>query len=290
MLKDLSKLSITKSYNQDIPSLYLVATPIGNLEDMTFRAIKTLKNVDIIYAEDTRVSKKLLFHYEITDKKVYSYHTHNEDTKAQDIINQINNGNNVAIVSDAGMPIINDPGYAVATEAIKHDIPVIVIPGVSAGITALVASGIKPYPHTFYGFLNSTRSKRKKALDAIKKDKTTLIFFESPHRVKDTLEDMLEVFGDRQIALARELTKLHEEYRRGPISEVLEDIDTVKGEIVLIVEGDTSIETFDDISIIDHVNQLVNEGLSSKDAIKNVAKKRGIPKQSVYKEYHNNIV
>lgn len=263
-----------------------MATPIGNLEDMTFRAINTLKMVDIIYAEDTRVSKKLLFHYDIKDKALYSYHTHNEQVKSTEIIRQIHGGKNVAIISDAGMPIINDPGYAVVVDAIKEDIPVIVIPGVSAAITALVGSGIIPYPHIFYGFLNATKGKRKKALEEIKIYPQTLIFYESPHRVKDTLEDMLEVFGNRNIVLARELTKLHEEYRRGKIEDVLSDIDTVKGEIVLIVDGNTDVETYDDITIKEHVEQYIKDGISSKDAIKRVSKDRGIPKQEVYKEYH----
>ncbi len=277
---------IIKSYEQDVPSLYLVATPIGNLEDMTFRAINTLKMVDIIYAEDTRVSKKLLFHYEIRDKALYSYHSHNEQVKSSEIIKQIKDGKNVAIISDAGMPIINDPGYTVVVEAIGEDIPVVVIPGVSAAITALVGSGISPYPHIFYGFLNATRNKRKKALEKIKAYSQTLIFYESPHRVKDTLEDILEIFGNRNIVLARELTKLHEEYRRGLVEEVLSDIDTVKGEIVLIVEGNTDTETYDDLTIKDHVQQYIEEGMSSKDAIKKVSKDRGMPKQEVYKEYH----
>ncbi len=277
---------IVKSYQENRPSLYLVATPIGNLEDITFRAINTLKMVDIIFAEDTRVSKKLLFHYEIKDKTVYSYHTHNEQSKAVEIVKQIKDGKNVAIISDAGMPIINDPGYTVTKEAIKEDIPVIVIPGVSAAITALVGSGISPYPHTFYGFLNATRGKRKRALEEIKGYPQTLMFYESPHRVKDTLEDMLEIFGNRNIVLARELTKLHEEYRRGSINDVLSDIETVKGEIVLIVEGNTFVETYDNISVKDHVEQYIEQGLTSKDAIKKVAKDRGIPKQEVYKEYH----
>ncbi len=277
---------ITKSYEQDKPSLYLVATPIGNLEDMTFRAVNTLKMVDIIYAEDTRVSKKLLFHYEIKDKPLYSYHTHNEQIKSTEIIRQISDGKNVAIISDAGMPIINDPGYTVVVDAIKEDIPVVVIPGVSAAITALVGSGISPYPHTFYGFLNATRGKRKKVLNEIKSYTQTLIFYESPHRIKDTLEDMLEVFGNRNIVLARELTKIHEEYRRGLIADVLSDIDTVKGEIVLIVDGNNDVESYNDISIKEHVGQYIEDGLTSKDAIKKVAKDRGIPKQDVYKEYH----
>ncbi len=275
-----------KSYEQNKPSLYLVATPIGNLEDITFRAINTLKMVDIIFAEDTRVSKKLLFHYEIKDKVVYSYHSHNEQSKSNEIIKQIKDGKNIAIISDAGMPIINDPGFTVVVDAIKEDIPVIVIPGVSAAITALVASGISPYPHTFFGFLNATRGKRKKTLDEIKSYSQTLIFYESPHRVKDTLEDMLEVFGNRSIVLARELTKLHEEYRRGKIEDVLSDIDTVKGEIVLIVEGNTFVENYDEISIKEHILQYIEEGMTSKDAIKKVAKDRGLPKQEVYKEFH----
>ena len=195
-----------KSYLSDSAKLYLVATPIGNLADITYRAVETLKTVEVCFAEDTRVTRVLFEHYNI-HTRLECYQEHNKQTQYKAILKYLEEGISVALVSDAGMPIISDPGYYVAKEAIKAGFDVIPIPGASASLSALIVSGITPQPFTFYGFLDSKSSKRKKELEALKEHKQTLIFYEAPHRIKEMLEDILNVFGDREIALAREITK-----------------------------------------------------------------------------------
>ena len=273
-----------KSFQNNNPTLYLVATPIGNLEDMTFRAIKILKSVDVIYAEDTRFSGKLLKHFEIKCP-LRTYHDFNKEVKTNAIIKELNSGLDIAIISDAGYPLISDPGYFLIREAIKEDINVVCIPGANALLTALVVSGIPPHPFLFYGFLDSKSGKRKTELKKLVDYKETLIFYESPHRIQKSILNMYEVFGERDLVIARELTKRYEEIIRGTTLS-LQEITELKGEIVLILHGKTDeiIET--DLTILEEVNSLIESGLSSKEAIKQVAKNRNIPKNDVYMEYH----
>lgn len=272
------------SYSNDKGILYLVATPIGNLSDMTYRAVETLKNVDVIYAEDTRNSVFLLKHFDI-DTKLLSYHEFNKELKENEIINRLKSGENVAIISDAGLPVISDPGYDIAVACIKNDIPVTPIPGASAGISGLIASGIKPQPFTFVGFLDSKTTKRKKELEELKYLKSTIIFHEAPHRIKECLEDMKEVLGDRYICIGRELTKKYEEFIRGNISEILESVDSIKGEMVVIVEGYKEEAKSEDP--MQEIDQLINLGYKPKEAIKEIASMLNLNKQDLYKQYIN---
>ena len=218
-------MQIQKSFKgqSSYGKLYLVATPIGNLDDMTFRAIQTLNEVDWIAAEDTRNTGLLLKHFEISTKQI-SFHEHNAKDKIPDLIELLKQGQNLAQVSDAGMPSISDPGHDLVKAAIEEDIAVVTVPGASAGISALIASGLAPQPHIFYGFLPRKSGQQKQFFEAKKAYPETQIFYESPHRVADTLENMLEVYGDRSVVLVRELTKIFEEYQRGTINELLESI------------------------------------------------------------------
>ena len=275
-----------KSFDNDNPKLYLVATPIGNLEDITFRAINTLKMVDVIYCEDTRTSFKLLNHYDITTK-LKSVHLFNENEISHEIIDTIKGGLNVAIISDAGLPIISDPGWVVVKEAVDNDIDVVSIPGATAGLTALIASGIPAHAFYFAGFLNSKKAKRKQELKKLYNKEETIIMYESPHRIVETLNILDEIFTNRNIVLARELTKKHEEYLRGKPKELLEVAETLKGEMVLIIEGNQNPETdelveLNDLSIEDHFKHYVDKGMSDKDSMKQVALDRHISKKEVY--------
>ncbi len=264
--------------------LYLVATPIGNLADITLRALEILKSVDIIYAEDTRNSLVLLKHYNITTH-LESYHNYNEEEKTDLIINQLKDGMNIAIISDAGLPVISDPGFKIVKKARELGYPVSTIPGASAGISALISSGLAPLPYTFYGFLDSKESKRKAELNDLKYLKHTIIFYEAPHRIFETLNDMLEVLGDRNVVLARELTKKFEEYIIGNISDILKE-DSIKGEIVLMVEGYKE-EKEENVSYNEKIDELINLGYKPNDAIKEVAKMYNTDKKELYKEYVN---
>ena len=264
--------------------LYLVATPIGNLADITLRALEILKSVDIIYAEDTRNSLVLLKHYNITTH-LESYHNYNEEEKTDLIINQLKDGMNVAIISDAGLPVISDPGFKIVKKARELGYPVSTIPGASAGISALISSGLAPLPYTFYGFLDSKESKRKAELNDLKYLKHTIIFYEAPHRIFETLNDMLEILGDRNVVLARELTKKFEEYIIGNISDILKE-DSIKGEIVLMVEGYKE-EKEENVSYNEKIDELINLGYKPNDAIKEVAKMYNTDKKELYKEYVN---
>ena len=274
-----------KSYLSDSAKLYLVATPIGNLADITYRAVETLKTVEVCFAEDTRVTRVLFEHYNI-HTRLECYQEHNKQTQYKAILKYLEEGISVALVSDAGMPIISDPGYYVAKEAIKAGFDVIPIPGASASLSALIVSGITPQPFTFYGFLDSKSSKRKKELEALKEHKQTLIFYEAPHRIKEMLEDILNVFGDREIALAREITKKFEEVIRGSVSEVIEVADTLKGEMVVVCSGYVEDSNkYLNVDPIKQVDELIVAGIIKNEAIKMVAKRLGITKQELYKEY-----
>lgn len=278
------------------PALYLVPTPIGNLEDMTYRAVRILKEADCIAAEDTRNTKKLCNHFEIHTPLI-SYHEHNRQQSGEAILERLRSGSRVALVSDAGMPAISDPGYELVQACIEEEIPVVALPGANAALTALIASGIAPQPFYFYGFLNRSRKEKKKELEELRKKDGALIFYESPHRLKETLALLHEYLGDRPVVLARELTKRFEEYIRGTISEALEwaSSQEVRGEFVLVVEGSNEVEEetvwWKDVSLKEHVDHYVDaEGLKPNDAIKQVAKERNIPKREVYQAYHIDIM
>lgn len=273
-----------KSYD-DSASLYLIPTPIGNLDDITVRALKTLETVDFILCEDTRETGKLLSKYNIK-KKLVSCHEFNEDKIKSNVVDELSKGMNIGLVTDQGTPIISDPGYIIAREVIRCGYNVISLPGATAFVPALTSSGISPSPFLFYGFLNAKNSKQKSELEALKNLKYTMIFYESVHRIKDTLKNMLDVFGDRNISINREISKIHEEICRGKISELIDLVDEMKGEFVIIVEGNNEVIDYSSMSIIDHVKVYVDDGMSEKDAIKLVAKERNVAKSIVYKEYH----
>lgn len=273
-----------KSYDNS-PSLYLIPTPVGNMEDITLRCINTLKMVDLLLCEDTRVTGELLSKLDIKKKLIHS-DDHTEDGLKEMVVEKLKEGLNIGLVTDRGTPIISDPGYKIVEFVAKNGYNVISLPGPTAFVPALVSSGINPSPFLFYGFLNSKESKREKELESLKKLPYTIIFYEAPHRIKSMLESLLKVFGDRKIALNREISKRYEEIIRDNISNVLEIVDTLKGEMVVVVEGNLDIEDFSSLSIIEHVNLYIDDGMSSNDAIKKVAKERDIPKSVVYKEYH----
>lgn len=270
-----------RSFDEVKGILYLVATPIGNLQDMTLRAIEILKTADKIYAEDTRNSILLLKHYEIKTP-LESYHEFNQEIKEEQILNELQAGKVIAIISDAGLPVISDPGYKIVLAAINNNFAVSTIPGASAGISALIASGLAPLPYTFYGFLDSKQSKRVKELEQLKYISHTIIFYEAPHRIVETLRDLLEVFGDRNIVLARELTKSYEEFLRGKISEVIEYLP-VKGELVLIVEGYKELKEEFDPNV--KIDEFIELGYKPNEAIKAVAKLANLNRSDLYKHY-----
>lgn len=279
-------MKIQKSFKDNDGKLYLVATPIGNLNDITLRGLEILKMVDVIACEDTRITIKLLNKFEI-NKKLISYHEHNKMVCGEKIINLLSEGKNVALVSDAGTPCISDPGYEIVKSSIENDFPVIPIPGASAVLSALVVSGLLPQPFTFIGFLERQKSKQAKQLEEYKYLKHSLIFYESPLRILSTLKNMIEVLGDRKIVVCREITKRYEEFIRGNISEILENIDAVKGEVVLIVDGSLEGNTegddwWESLSIEDHVDKYINDGFKKIEAIKLAAKDRGKKKQEIY--------
>jgi len=274
-----------KSYDNK-PSLYLIPTPIGNLDDITLRSLKILQFVDIILCEDTRESSKILNYYHIK-KKLVSCHQYNEHKMKTYVVEQLQKGYNIGLITDQGTPIISDPGYVIVREAIHNHYNVISLPGATAFVPAITSSGISPSPFLFYGFLNSKDSKQKKELMALKNLKYTLVFYESVHRLKSTLTNMLEILGDRNISINREISKVHEEIYRDKLSNLIELCDTMKGEFVLVVEGNQEVACYDNISILEHVQIYVDDGISEKEAIKIVAKERNIAKSAVYKEYHN---
>ena len=274
--------------------LYLVPTPIGNLEDMTFRAIQTLKDVDYIAAEDTRQTKKLCHVYEI-DTPLTSYHEHNKDSSGHKLIEWLKEGKNIALVSDAGLPTISDPGAEVVRDFTNIGGYVIPLPGANAALTALIASGIAPQPFLFYGFLDRQKKEKKKQLEALKKRQETIIFYEAPHRLKETLTVMKEVWGNRNIAITRELTKKFEEFIRGDLEYALTWVteQQIRGEFCLVVQGNDQDEEelneeawWNSLSEKEHVIHYIEEGLTSKEAIKRTAVERGVPKRTIYDAYH----
>lgn len=272
-------------------SLYLVPTPIGNLEDMTYRSVRILQEVDLIASEDTRNTQKLLNHFEIqTPQK--SLHEHNYKERIPQLIAELMSGRSIAQVSDAGMPSISDPGHELVLACIQAGIPVVAIPGPTAGMTALIASGLLPQPFLFYGFLGRKKKEQQTTLETLKEYTATLTFYESPYRISATLTNMLTVFGNRQVVLCRELTKIHEEYLRGSIEELLDYIEEhpVKGECCLLVEGNTGSEepqTQIEGSLKEQVEQLIALGEKTNAAIKAVAVKNGLKKQEVYRQFHD---
>ena len=270
--------------------LYLVATPIGNLEDITLRALKVLKEVDIIAAEDTRHTLGLLNHFEIS-KQLISYYKQNESTRSSELVEKLKAGKNIAIVSDAGTPGISDPGEEIVKVAIEGGIEIVPIPGACAFVNALIASGMNTREFCFLGFLSAVKKDRKEKLEEVKFETKTLIFYEAPHKLKTTLTDMLEILGDRNIVLARELTKIHEEFIRGKISEILEDMENVKGEFVVIVEGnseskkDIELKNLNSLTLNEQYEFYEKQGLSKKDIIKQIAKDRGVNKNEIYQYF-----
>ena len=277
---------IQKSYDHSA-SLYLIPTPIGNLEDITIRSLKMLEFVDVVLCEDTRTTGILLSHFDIK-KKLLSCHEYNEDKMISTVINLLMSGKQVGLVTDQGTPIISDPGFILVKALIEKGYNVIGLPGATAFVPALISSGIEPSPFLFYGFLNSKSGKQREELDRLKNIPYTIIFYEAVHRMKKTLENMLEVFGNRRISISREISKIHEEIRRGTIEELLGSVDQLKGEFVIIVEGNKEKVSFDKLSIIEHVKLFLNDGLTEMDAIKQVAKERGVSKSIIYNEYHKN--
>ena len=267
-------------------SLYIVPTPIGNLDDITFRALNVLKKSDIILCEDTRTSSILLKHFNI-NKRLVSCHEYNEKKIVYKIIQFLKDGLNLALITDQGTPIISDPGFFVVKDVINAGFNVVSLPGATAFVPALTSSGIAPSPFLFYGFLNSKKSKRLSELCELKNVPYSIIFYESVHRITDTLSDLLNVFGNREISLCREITKLHEQIFRGKISDVLNQLEDLKGEFVLVVSGNDNIFDFGSLDVVEHVNLYVSDGLSVNDSIKKVAKERNVAKSIIYSEYHN---
>ena len=278
--------------NKDSGILYICGTPIGNLEDITLRSLKVLKEVNLIAAEDTRHTLKLLNHYQI-NTKVTSYYEYNKFKKAPYLVEILKNGQDIALVSDAGMPGISDPGYVLINLALKNNIELIPIPGVSALITALVVSGLPIDKFVFEGFLPRKIKERKKYFKSIENEERTIIFYETPHRLKKALKDMFEILGDRKIVIARELTKKYEEIIRGNLIQVLDEINTkeIKGEITLIVQGGSKNKGNDTIDFLmkeciieEYLKKLKNQGYSNKEIIKITQEKLNIPKNLIYKK------
>jgi 16S rRNA (cytidine1402-2'-O)-methyltransferase len=275
--------------------LYLVPTPIGNLEDMSMRAIRILKEADWIAAEDTRNTKKLCHYFEI-ETPLISYHEHNKQASGHKIIERLKEGAKIALVSDAGMPTISDPGNELVTAAAENQLTVVPLPGANAALTALIASGLTTQPFYFYGFLDRQKKVKRKELEQLANISSTILFYESPHRLKETLLIMEEIVGDRRVVLCRELTKKFEEFIRGTISEVRQwaSDEEVRGEFCIVMEGATENVTSEEmnswwqtLTVEEHVEHYISvKGFSSKDAIKLTAKDRGLQKRDVYQAYH----
>ncbi len=266
--------------------LYLVSTPIGNLEDLTLRALRVLKEVDLIACEDTRHTRRLLDHFGV-NKPTISYHEHNEQKRADELVERMLGGESIALVSDAGTPGISDPAYRIVTAAIERGVTVVPVPGATAMIAALVASGLPTDSFLFAGFLPNKKGARRAKLEELKSERATLIFYEAPHRIRETLADAREILGDRQMALARELTKLHEEFIRGNISDVIAHFESrePRGEMTLVIAGnrEDNLSLVEDIPISEQVERLAREqGLSRNDAIKQAARSRGLSKREAY--------
>lgn len=284
---------VSSFQNQDSGTLYLVPTPIGNLDDMTFRAVKLLTGADLIAAEDTRHTQQLLNHFDIHTPEI-SFHEHNTEQRIPELIGKLKAGLTIAQCSDAGMPSISDPGKELVAAAVKEGIPVVPLPGANAGLTALIASGLVPQPFYFYGFLERKHQQQVQELEQLRNRSETMIFYEAPHRLKKTLKVMAEVFGDdRQAVLARELTKRYEEFSRGSLAELTAFYDEhqPRGEYVVLIAGnphpDEYVQNDEAGTPIEQIDQKISEGLSTNAAIKLVAKKNKLNRQELYKQYHN---
>lgn len=275
-----------KSYDNS-PTLYLIPTPIGNMEDITIRALNTLKMVDVVFCEDTRVTGQLLKYFDIS-KKLISSHNYNESGNKEKLLEYLSNGSSVGLVSDRGTPIISDPGYELAKFAIEEGYNVVSLPGATALIPALTSSGISPMPFYYYGFLKAQDSARRKELEFLKNIDATLIIYEAPHRINKTLKDLGNILGNnRKMSISREITKKYEEIYRGTIGELIEQNNEYKGELVLVVEGNKTTTEYKNLTVEEHINLYMEDGKSSMDAIKIVAKERGMKKSEVYDIYHN---
>ncbi len=273
-----------KSYDNS-PTLYLIPTPIGNLEDITLRAINTLNKVEVIFSEDTRITKQLLNHLNI-NKKLIASHKFNESTNDDKLLYYLDKGYDVGLVTDRGTPIISDPGYELVQVAIKNNYNVVSLPGPTAFVPALTSSGLSSQPFLFYGFLNSKKSKREKELEELKNYQFTIIFYEAPHRISEMLLSLNKILGNRNISISREISKKFEEIYRGTIEDILPQMEDVKGELVIVVEGNNEKKTYNNLTIVEHVNLYIKEGLTKNDACKKVAKDRGMSKSEIYNEYH----
>ena len=275
------KMIRQKSFDEQKPTLYLVPTPIGNMSEMTTRALDTLRQVDYIACEDTRNSGKLLKAYDI-HKPLLSHHEYNQETSIPKILGLLESGNSVAIISDAGYPLVSDPGQKLVRTMIENEIPVVSVSGANAAINALVASGLNTQHYLFYGFLDAKKAKRERQLEELKDFPYTMIFYEAPHRIEEMLSSLLTIFGNRKIVLARELTKLHEEYLRGNVEEILSVCPTLKGEMVVVVSGKEKEENIGVEAAFPLVCQLMESGLKTKQAVQTIAKKYGISKNELY--------
>ena len=266
--------------------LYLVATPIGNLSDITYRAIETLKDVDLIAAEDTRQTLKLLNHLEIS-KPLISYHRHNEELRKDTLIEKLLEGKNIAIVTDAGTPAISDPGEEIVKEAIKNNIEIIPIPGACALINGLIASGLNTKEFVFYGFLPMNKKNRKEKLEEISKENKTVILYEAPHKIKNTLEDLYSVLGDINCVIARELTKIHEECTRGTLRAMIEKFEQPKGEFVIMLDLNSNIKEKEETNLtVDELYEMyLKQGLDKREIIKKIAKDKKVAKNEIYQYF-----
>lgn len=266
------------------PTLYLISTPIGNLDDITYRSVKILNDVDVIFSEDTRVTLNLLNYLGI-NKKLIALHEHNEDMAKEKVLEYLKNGNNIALVTDRGTPIISDPGYKTVKYITDNNYNVVALPGPTAFVPALITSGLAPQPFLFYGFLDSKDSLKRSELERLLDEEKTIIFYEAPHRIIRTLNMMLDIFGDRNISISREISKKFETIYRGKISDVI-NIIPEKGEFVIIVEGVKDKIVDNNITIKDAVDNYIRTGFDVMTSIKKVAKDRNVPKNVIYKEYH----
>lgn len=266
------------------PTLYLISTPIGNLDDITYRSVKILNDVDVIFSEDTRVTLNLLNYLGI-NKKLIALHEHNEDMAKEKVLEYLKNGNNIALVTDRGTPIISDPGYKTVKYITDNNYNVVALPGPTAFVPALITSGLAPQPFLFYGFLDSKDSLKRSELERLSDEEETIIFYEAPHRIIRTLNIMLDIFGDRNISISREISKKFETIYRGKISDVI-NIIPEKGEFVIIVEGVKDKIVDNNITIKDAVDNYIRTGFDVMTSIKKVAKDRNVPKNVIYKEYH----
>ena len=274
---------IQNSYN-NTPSLYLIPTPIGNLDDITYRAVKVLEEVEVIFSEDTRVTLNLLNNFGIK-KKLISLHEHNENDIKEKVLDYLKSGFSVGLVTDRGTPIISDPGYKTVKYVSDNNFNVIALPGATAFVCALIASGISPQPFLFYGFLNSKDSRKNEELELLKDVEYTMIFYEAPHRIINTLNMMLDIFGNRKISISREITKKFETIYRGNLNDIIKNIPE-KGEFVIVVSGNDEKEVISDLSIKESVNLYIKAGFDVMSSIKKVARDKKLPKSEVYKEYH----